>query len=79
MKVQTKVSGSDSNLSLKLIRCRKSPEGREIALRFRHSSDDWKTVSVNPAVNGHLFSRLRQRKERGGLCLSAAVPMLSGS
>ena len=23
--------------------------------RFPHPSDDWKTLSVNPAVNGYLF------------------------
>ena len=35
--------------------CRKSPEGRVIVRRFHHPSDNWKTLSVNPAVNGYLF------------------------
>ena len=36
-------------------------------------------LSVNPAVNGYLFSnkgRIRQRKERDGLHLSSAVPKI---
>ena len=33
----------------------KAPKGREIMPRFRHPSDDWKTLSVDPAVNGYLF------------------------
>ena len=36
-------------------------------------------LSVNPAVNGYLFSnwgRIRQRKERDGLRLSSAVPKI---
>ena len=32
-----------------------SPEVREIAPGFRHPSDDWKTLSVSPAVNGYHF------------------------
>ena len=33
---------------------------------------DWKTLSVNPAVNGYLFriGRIRQRNEKDGLRLS---------
>ena len=41
--------------------------------------DDWKTLSVNPAVNGYLFQikgRIRQQKERDGLRLSSAMPKM---
>ena len=46
-------------------------------------SNNVKTLSVNPAVNGSSkwvpFSNqigIRQRKERDGLCLSSAVPKI---
>ena len=41
--------------------------------------ENWKTLSVNPAVNGYLFfnsGRIRLQKERDGLCLSSAMPKI---
>ena len=42
-----------------------SPEGREIAPGFRHPSDDWKTLSVSPAVNGYLFKSGKDKAAKG--------------
>ena len=38
--------------------------------------EDWKTLSVNPAVNGYLFPISEGSKEREGLNLSSAVPKI---
>ena len=47
------------------------------------SCNNWETLSVNPAVNGYIFSnlrRVRQEKETtDGLHLSFAVPRYSGA
>ena len=43
------------------------------------SCGDWKTLSVNPAVNGYLFrlrGMIRQRKESDGLRLPSVVPKI---
>ena len=45
--------------------CIKSPEGLEIAPRFHHPSDNWKTLSVNPAVNGYLFKSGKDKAVKG--------------
>ena len=38
-----------------LLWCRKSLESCEIAVRFCHPSDNWKTLSVHQTVKGYLF------------------------
>ena len=55
---------------------------QKVAVKREVEADDWKTLSVNPAVNGDPFSnqgRIRQREERNGPRLSSVCPRYSGT
>ena len=57
--------------------CRKSMEGHEVVPRFCHPSREWKTHSVNPAVNGYLFLNQGIWKEKAAKGEGWAPPFIS--